>query len=224
MTLNRAIRIGALASLLAACGGGGVEGGSGSSGKDGTCSDVVACGGDLEGSWKISSNCAIGDLARLMNMNLVGEDPPAGCRSLYQNFTMDMVGSMTFAEGTMTRTTEVTWKGTLHYLPDCLSERLGEKVETANASVCRRLEGQMLASEATKSASCAAVSGNCDCDFVGVEPETSEEDYRIEGNQIVSPAGQEDRMDYCVSETSLKIKETTQDLPDFAMITSLDRK
>jgi hypothetical protein len=46
----------------------------------------------------------------------------------------------------------------------------------------------------------------------------------MEGNQIVSLAGQGSRMDYCVSGTTMKFKETPQDLPDFAMITSLDRK
>jgi hypothetical protein len=132
-----------------------------------------------------------------------------------------MAGTVTFAAGTMTRAVEETWKGTMHFSPACLTDMLSEEIESVNTAVCERMERQ---SGSTKSAKCAVVSGSCDCEVVGSKEDTSDESYVLEGNQIVRPGGEGPRRDYCVSGRTLKFKEVSQDLPNFAIITTLERR
>jgi hypothetical protein len=137
---------------------------------------------------------------------------------------MTMAGTVTFAAGTITHDVEETWKGTVHLQRGCIEDMLGVEVETVTAAVCQRMEGQPVTGGPSSSASCKLVSGSCDCDMVGVRKDTSTESYRIEGNQIVRPSGEGLGEDYCVSGTTLKLKEETQDLPGFAMVTTFERK
>jgi hypothetical protein len=155
-----------------------------------------------------------------MNITLVGEDPPEACSGHFRNFTMTMAGTVTFAAGAMVRDVVETWKGSLHFTAACLSYMLDEKLETMTAAACRRMEQQDESSKST----CAVVAGSCDCDVVALKEDSSDESYRIEGNQIATPSGDGPRMSYCVSGTTLKLKEETRDLPNFAMITTFTRK
>jgi hypothetical protein len=116
----------ALATLAGACssgsgsltgnGGGGGSGPAGSAGAGGACDSVAACGGDLAGTWTVTSTCLRvgGDL----DVGLVG----AGCPTTPVTGSLQVTGTITAgADGTYADDTTTSGSEQFNLAPGCLT-------------------------------------------------------------------------------------------------------
>jgi hypothetical protein len=235
MKRNALLWVVAVSSTIAACGGGGsgtkVDGGGtmgndagtgGSAGSGGTCKAAAPCGGDLEGTWEVTSVCTNGDLAAMMGASMgSGVGLPAACKDLFQDFTVDMKGTIAFEQGLMTSTLDTTIKGKEHITPACLVA-LGAPFTTFTESSCSDIEGELALND-TPSA-CTLKAGNCDCEFTGKgDGAPVDHNYTLSGNQVVDPNGQEAPMDYCVSGNTLTLIQSTANTSGFGLVLTLRR-
>jgi hypothetical protein len=221
MNMNAAIWIGTLSSMIAACGGGG--NGTGGSGE--ACKAATPCGGDIEGTWEVTSVCPNGDLSTMVSSMGSGEELPTTCRDLFQNFTIDMAGTITFADGTMISDLVTTVKGREHLTPACMTSLLGSTVPSFTPSSCSEMENELTKGDTSNSATCAAKAGSCDCDITAVSSGTKKEHaYTLSDNQMVDPTGQDDPMGYCVSGTTLILIQNASELGNVDLVLTLRRQ
>lgn len=246
MKLKMAMGIGLFGSVLAACGGSsstnpsntggtsinggtgatGGTGGSGTGDSGGVCKAVAACGGAIDGTWEVTSTCVHGDLTAVMLASMAsgGNAPPAACNSLFQNFTIEMSGTVTAANGTETDNLTMTMKGKAHYTPACVSALSGTAISALSASMCSAAESNLKSNTTFNSATCSLNAGNCDCDLTAVTKETDTSQYTTSGNQLIDPTGKNDPFDYCVSGTTLTLSQDSTDLPGTLLVTTFHRK
>jgi hypothetical protein len=221
MRLRTAICIVAFAFGLAGCGSGGSKGTGGAPG--GSCTAVTACGGDIEGTWEITSTCTIGDVNEFMIVLAAkaGTALPAACESFFEDFTLEMSGSVSFANGSIVNNTTTNIKGTEHNTPACLSATSGTSVSAISASACSSIKTRLTKSSGT----CSVTAGNCDCSVSIVDNDTSSGTYAIQGNQLVlDPAGQAKSLDFCVSGETLRLTQTLPGVSDVSLVISYRRK
>jgi hypothetical protein len=239
MKLNALLWVVAVSSTIAACGGGGgggtkVDGGgtkgsdagtSGSAGSGGTCQAAAPCGGDLEGTWEVTSVCTNGDMAMMMVASMgSGAGLPEGCKDLFQDFTIDMKGTIVFEQGLMTSTLDRTLKGREHITPTCLTA-LGAPFTSFTESSCSDMESDLALAEDPNTATCTLKAGNCDCDFTSASDGLPEDNnYILSGNQVVDPEGQASPMDYCVSGNTLTLIQSTANAAGFGLVVTLRRQ
>jgi len=125
--------------------GGSAPGGGGSN--PGACSSVTACGGDLVGSWTVSSSCLT--LSGNMDISILG----LGCPAVPVTGTVKTAGTfIANADGTYTDNTTTMGTATFPLAPACLSissvprtcDRLSDifKVLGWKTSVCVDTNGQ----------------------------------------------------------------------------------
>ncbi len=189
----------------------------------GTCKDFASCGGDIEGTWAVTSTCVSGDfVAYLNNAMSSGGTVPAVCKNMFQNATVDMTGTMTFAGGVLTSDTTSTIRFQAVITPACASNLTGTTMSTMSASMCSTIESQMAGSFGT--VTCSVKAGNCSCDIVETSTSSDDQDYVISGKQVVDPNGNNDPMDYCVAGTTLTLGQVSPDDPSVKMVITLRRQ
>ena len=147
-------------------------GGTASNGSGANCQAVAPCGGDVTGTWKITSVCQqpqsadLGDggscPGQMLQVSLVGLD-----------------GTVTFGGGSFT--SAITG--------GAASEMLTEPTSCfgANTSVlsCDQLSTALMESDAGTTGSCAVSGSNCICNgTVTVQPTTSSGTYTISGTSL----------------------------------------
>jgi len=135
-----------------ASGGGSATGGvSGSGGAGGTCPNVVTCGGNIAGTWTVTSSCL--KVSGNLDLSVVG----AGCAAAPVTGSLAVTGTWTVnADGTYSDETVTT--GTEHFTlgPTCL-------VISSTPVDCKGAAG-LLTSLGYMSLTCTSTSGGgCDC-------------------------------------------------------------
>lgn len=146
------------------------------------CALFAPCGGDIVGTWDYSAGCT-GDPWDPARKTC----PSLGVKS--QKGTVK--GRITFTANTVTRAATVAYTATLTIPTSCLNGVL------TCPQVATALE------KSFNSASCATVTGGCDCDVASTQTITgSGTNYTISGNQIVLQDG--NKYDYCVKGTTLQ--------------------
>lgn len=178
-------------ALLPACGGS-------SSGDSDTCRNISACGGDVVGSWRITSSCITVDTSTMMpNADCPGQTTRASDIGVSGNFTFN-------ADGTYDSTATVNGNVIVGMPATCLTRN-------GITFTCAQLEQGLDASlPATfSSASCVApVGGGCSCTLV-MAPTTSTTSgtYTVADGVITQmPLGAApSSSDYCVKGTTLTV-------------------
>jgi non-reducing end alpha-L-arabinofuranosidase len=133
-------------------GAGGVHGSGGGGGSaGGACPNVTPCGGDLVGTWTVSSSCL--NVTGQLDLTLVG----AGCASAPVTGSLEVSGTWTAnSDGTYTDGTLTTGSEQFTLAPDCLV--------ISSAPVTCAGVGSILASLGYDTVTCTdATGGGCAC-------------------------------------------------------------
>jgi hypothetical protein len=193
--MKRVLTVGILvaAAALAGCGGGGLGGAGGS------CASAKACGGNIVGSWHITSSC--------LSVDITSADDPDFCpgeTSMESGFTITGDGTYS-ADLTYTETSTVTGNVIVHLPPSCLTN---QGVTATCGQITQALSATATA-DGFSSVNCVADSG-CTC-TVGITPQTT----TVTGTYSTTVAGvltemdngstTADMSDYCVSGNTLTL-------------------
>jgi hypothetical protein len=186
-------------------GGTGALGCGGGSGGGGTCNAVSPCGGSVEGSWQIETTCAEGDLDAAM---LASASAPSACNSLFQDFALDSAGTVTFSNGTENDDVTMSMKGNVVYTPACLSALGGGAAVTLTTTSCANVGSGLTSSGQFSSATCSLANGACACAVVMTKTARTTQAYAISGTQITYQDPKQSPMDYCVSGTTMTVRQS----------------
>jgi hypothetical protein len=200
------------------CGSG--SGGGGAS--VATCSGTFnACGGDLTGKWAIDGVCVEGDIKTLISQEVEGM--PTECNDLIKGVSIDMSGTVEFANGTQTSDVTTAMEMKFKYTSACASALSGMPI-TMDANLC-----SVLAESANKqdeeetdkktSATCSFSGGTCNCTMSSSGRDQSSTTYAVSGNTFSTGDG--DIEEYCVSGKNLTVRDKSS--ADVAGQTKLHR-
>ena len=190
------------------------SGGSMSAGTGGSCADVSACGGNLVGTWNVTSSCL--RMTGMLDLSFVGES--AGCQSAPVTGTLQVTGTWTAnTDGTYTDNTVTTGEEHFTLGPACL-------VISSTPVTCEGA-GSIIKSLGYASVTCTALAGNkgCDCSAtvhqvgtigtISAVPSTSG-DQSSSGNVVtVSGDAGDSRYAYCVAGNSMTWTPQTMNPP-----------
>ena len=188
------------ALFLVGCGGSSEDDGSGA------CPNVTSCGGDVVGSWKITSTCLAFDVPSTM-----GND---GCPDQTTRVVdWQMSGNLNF-NADLTYSANATQTGTVvTTLPAACLTRSGITL------TCAQLEDGLQASLANggfSSGTCSTSAGNgCACTLVTL-PQSSNATgtYSTDGGVLTQTqtGGSPESSDYCVKGSSLTVSPSASDM------------
>jgi hypothetical protein len=183
----------------AATGGSGAvgAGGSGATGQA-SCDNVVACGGDVVGTWTASSSClTLGGTLDVAGLGL-------GCTTASVTGTLQVSGTWT-ANGDGSYTDDLTWSGdeVITLPPECLNV-------SGTTTSCDRVGGALAGVgyiqglEYTGSITCVddPVGGGCNCPATVEQAQGADTgNYTVAGTSITTTGGLV--FDYCVATNTL---------------------
>lgn len=188
MTSVLFLGLGALA-VLSSCGGGSSNGG-------GTCSSAAACGGNIVGSWMITSSCITVDTSSMMP-----EVDCPGATGSAEGFKI--TGTATYGAD-MTYTENSTMSGTV--VVNLPSSCLMQQGLTLTCAQVQQVLQLAIAGSEFSSATCTGSSG-CTCKMVLV-PQMSTETGTYTATTAglltqMATGGDTSQSDYCVKGTTL---------------------
>ena len=183
-------------------------GGTGGTGIDGVCDEIMPCGGDLEGSWNVSENCA-----EVVVTDVV--DYP-GCEDVRGYGSAEVTGTFTFSSGVVIQNIVVTPNVSVVITDVCAQGIVGSDMITA-ADLCPLLDATLMM-DAETPLNCAVSAEGCLC--AGEQPPQTNmgtDTYQIVGNQVMIGG---ETFDFCQEGDELHLHGTTVD-PDTMQAISL---
>jgi hypothetical protein len=150
----------------------------------GACKDsFTACGGAIEGTWKIESGCAdVGDL-----LGNAGSQ----CQGASFSLGIDVTGDITFSGGRITGTMNTTTEMTQVMPKSCIG---GSCPQSQAGGVSFKDEG-----------------ATCRGTQIETEANTIQEAYRVEGAQFIVDADSDETTEFCVTGNRLVVNTTTSE-------------
>lgn len=192
LAIHGAILAGAI--LLSGCDGGG-------GGSVPVCTgNFTACGGDLTGKWSIDGVCTEGDL---QDMFMDPSDYPAECSGMVQSFSIDMSGTLAYANGIETSDVTMVMNAKANYSKACIQALVGAPVEVTQA-ICDAATG---GSDGVMT--CKLSNGGCACTMAMNERTQDSGAYTTSGGVLSYDDGG-DSIAYCVSGSSLTFRSETE--------------
>ena len=178
--------------LLSSCGGG--------SGGIPSCSAFTACGGDLTGQWTIDGLCTEGDITEGM---LDETEMPAECKDAFQNMSLQMSGTLTYANGIETADMKMAMKVKYTFTSACFSAMSMPMTQEACSAA------EMTSDDPDAPVLSCSVSGSaCNCTMSmenqGVETDT----YTVSGSTLTYSDGESAQ--FCVAGDKLTIREPSE--------------
>src|SRR5579863_1857547 len=139
-----------------ASGGSTGSGGSSSTGgSSGSCSNVSACGGNVVGTWTVSSACLRVSSSNL-DISLAGLDPTS-CKNVTMTGSLNVSGTWTASNGTYTDGTTTTGTENLELPAGCL-------MLSGTTTTCNGIAGPLSAlGFSNVSCTMASSGGGCSC-------------------------------------------------------------
>jgi len=195
-------------------GGGGLPGAAGSGGGDASCSNVTPCGGDLVGTWTVTSSCL--DVSGEVDLSNFG----LGCASAPVTGSLRVSGSWTAnADGTYSDNTTTMGVETLELPPSCLGTG-------GTIVLCPRIAAP-LTSLGYAAVTCAdsATNAGCACPATIYQPgglglapmyPSASGQYTTAGSTLTITAGEQE-YSYCVRGDTLTM--TPQSAPTTGTLT-----
>ncbi|MEO8905991.1 MAG: hypothetical protein ABI488_25815 [Polyangiaceae bacterium] len=175
--------------LFSACGGSSNDSSS-------SCATASACGGDVVGTWKVSSSCITADASSMMgNMS---------CSGLTESTSATVTGTITYAAD-KTYTSSFTTSGSVvvKVPASCLMQQ-------GVTLTCQQVQ-QALSVAATSgfaSATCAESGGGCACTLgLNAQPTTETGTYSTAASVLTETdaGGTPSDSDYCVKGSTLTV-------------------
>lgn len=150
-----------------------------------SCPPVDACGGDLSGSWRVTSFCTDLSTSKLPSTGL-----PAACdeamRGAFSSANITpQDAAIEFAAGHYTQSGAMSIAITFTFDANCL-KALG--ASPASPSVCSQIENGLSSQSTFSSPGCRFESGGCRCSVTLREPFDSTGPYTVQGNQVTLDA------------------------------------
>jgi len=178
-----------------------------------TCSGTFkGCGGDLTGKWSIDGLCIEGDMKSLMAAAASSEDLPPECSDLFQSMSVEMSGTIEYANGNQISDVSTTMSIKFKYTSACLSAQSGLSIKMTQ-SVCDAFESTVNSNggdDMKLTTSCSfSTSCNCTLTMSGHSQETV--GYTVNGSILTTDDGK--KAEYCVSGKNLTIREQSDDGP-----------
>jgi hypothetical protein len=175
------------------CGGG--------SGSIPTCGVFQACGGDLTGTWTFDGMCGEGDIATSM-MDTSGLPPE--CSDIIKSFSMNISGTLIYANGTETSDVNMTMTARAVYSSACINAEAGTSVAVSQA-LCDAMSSGMSSTDGP-TMTCKLASGGCDCNMTMSQSAQESDTYTVSGSTLTYSGG--DTIEFCVSGTKLTVRPT----------------
>ncbi|HXK21032.1 MAG TPA: hypothetical protein VNG33_24645 [Polyangiaceae bacterium] len=165
---------------------------------DETCTNAKACGGDVTGSWKVSSSCLTVNVMQMMNSSC------PGATASVSGFKID--GTVSYGAD-LTYTSMLTVSGNV-----IVTEPASCLTVQGITLTCAQLQQAVqanLADGGFSSGTCAEASGGCSCTLVLIPDTTTESGtYTTSGAGVLTQTvagGTPDTSDYCVSGSRLTV-------------------
>jgi hypothetical protein len=177
------------------CGGGG-------GGNMPTCGAFSACGGDIRGTWTFEGVCAEGDITSAM-MDTSGLPPE--CSDIIKSFSLDISGTLTYANGTETSDVTMSMSTRALYSAACLSAEAGMPV-TATQPLCDTISSGVSSADGL-TMTCTLASGGCDCNMTMSEHTQESDSYTVSGGTLIYSDG--DTLEFCVFGNKLTFRSAT---------------
>jgi hypothetical protein len=118
-----------------------------------------------------------------------------------------MAGTVTFANGMETDNLTETASVRFVFNSACVSALAGQTV-AMSATICSAMGQGLMSDPKVTSANCSLAGSNCDCSMSNQsQSPTTPQAYVVSGNTVTYPSGS-GPMDYCVSGTTLTVRET----------------
>lgn len=162
-----------------------------------TCSTTVTdwCGGDVTGTWTVTSICAESNPVDAVNQQNVAKYPD--CTGSCTSAQMTATGFVTYSSQTMASNLSFRIVESLSFSPACFSEAMGT---TPTDGTC-----QSLVLDPSGTSTCALTLSNCACQF---DETTSDQatTYALSGNEIVeydTLSFTNQSIQYCVTGTTM---------------------
>ena len=182
-----------LLCCAAACGD---EGGDGAA-----CAPVVACGGDVVGTWQIESICISDEVADTFEAEL-----PAECAGSFLDADVQVNDAILeySADGTLTSSGAATVLAQYRFSEACLlaiSPDFPDLSESTCDALADSTEVDLAADGTNSTVTCSLGAGACECETSQVGDTTSSGSYTLMNDQIVvGPL----TLPYCVSGDELR--------------------
>ena len=197
--------------------GGTSSGGTGTGGVDGTCDDIVPCGGDPTGTWVVRENC----VEVLLDALFEGTQ---GCEDVVAAGSGMLEGTFTFDNGVAIQDTTLTTSVTV-VVNDACAQGLTELPDVTAVDLCPLLDLRLMMDPETP-ANCAAANGDCRCEGTQAPSVTMGTDtYEVVGTRLILGSG--DTFDFCQEGDGLRLSGTTVDAQSGAvadLMLGLDRQ
>jgi hypothetical protein len=172
----------------------------------GRCGSIDACGGEVTGTWQLTSSCVEGNLTAAVNLN---QDLPAACRGAYKSVVASVTGTVAFNAGTATNNTTTTIDYDFVANGNCLTA-FGVPVSDMTAA-CAALGPAMIAGKFHNVVNCAVEGGGCHCTAKNEYPRQETLPYTVQGSKLSYSTGG-DSMDFCVEGSTLRSRQFATEL------------
>ena len=199
LALASATATGGCTSSAGGSGTGGTSAGAGTAGSagGGSCSDVTPCGGNVVGTWTVTSSCL--NVTGALDLSLVG----AGCPTAPVTGALHVTGTWTAnADGTLSDGTTTSGDEQFTLAPSCLVISSTPVTCDGAASIIKNLGYASLTCTATAGGGCACagtVQQTGGIGIVSVAPSTTG-NYSTSGNTLTMTGDVGDTpYAYCVS-------------------------
>lgn len=168
------------------------------------CGNFKACGGDISGTWNVTSSCFEGNLTDAVNYTFKLLE----CRGDYTSVTAAVTGNVSFEAGTATENTLTTLNYEMVPSLACYRALGGSAVDAAG---CALFASALVSNNHHTSANCAVAGGSCHCTAQNVYERSNALSYSVQGSKVTYETGS-DPLDFCVSGTTLNARQFESDL------------
>jgi hypothetical protein len=168
------------------------------------CGSFKACGGDITGTWNVTSSCFEGNLTDAVNYSFKLLE----CQGDYQSVTANVTGTVAFEAGTATESTLTTLNYEMVPSPACYRALGGTTVDAAGCAV---LATALVSGGYHETANCVLDGSRCRCTAQNSIERNESLTYSVQGSSI-SYESDSDSLDFCVSGTTLNARQFETDL------------
>jgi hypothetical protein len=194
----RALVIALVGTLTLGCGCGG-----GGGNNIPVCGAFSPCGGDLTGKWTLDGICTEGDI---FGSFMDTTDLPPECKNLVQSVSMNMSGTIEYANGVETSDVNMSMNMRFSYTSACLSAEAGTTV-TMTQAICDSMVSSMTSDPDAPKVTCSFSGGNCNCVMTMTNHAQETASYTVNGNTFTYEDG--DEVEFCVSGSSLTMRQAS---------------
>lgn len=171
--------------------------------RESQCAAFHACGGEVEGTWRVGNSCIEGNLKAAATLN---PELPVACQGMYRSVIAAMSGSVTFVGGKAQIDTMLEISADISADADCVSA-LG----MTGMDQCSELGTGLSNASLHDSATCDLDGNRCNCQATSIFEETKDREYTVEGSKITY-SGDDEYLDYCITGNTLHARQFRNDL------------